>query len=90
MGKQFQGKPMAGGGKYNMYNPTTLAHKTLPFKTHVLLINEDNGKSLCGVVRDRGPYIKGRSYDLSYAGAKQLGILQAGVGKHITEKIHGC
>jgi rare lipoprotein A len=47
----------------------------------VRLVNPDNGKVAEGVVNDRGPYIKGRDVDVSYALARQLGFVKKGVPK---------
>ena len=65
----------------------TLAHRTLPLGTKVRLVNLNNGKSAEGVVNDRGPYIKGRDVDVSYAIAKQLGFVTKGIIKLIIEPI---
>jgi rare lipoprotein A (peptidoglycan hydrolase) len=73
-------KLTASGKRFDMHK-NTLAHKTLPLGTKVRLVNPDNGKSVEGVVNDRGPYIKGRDVDVSYAMAKQLGFLKKGVTK---------
>jgi rare lipoprotein A len=59
----------------------TLAHKTLPLGTKVRLVNPDNGKSAEGVINDRGPYIRGRDVDVSYAMAQQLGFVKKGIAK---------
>jgi len=79
-GQWHHNRPTANGQKFNMYE-NTLAHKTLPFGTKVRLINLENGKSAEGVVNDRGPYIKGRDVDVSYAMARQLGFVKRGVVK---------
>ena len=73
-------KLTASGQRFDMYK-NTLAHRTLPLGTKVRLVNHDNGKSAEGVVNDRGPYIKGRDVDVSYAMAKQLGFVRKGVTK---------
>ena len=65
----------------------TLAHRTLPLGTKVRLINLNNGKSAEGVVNDRGPYIKGRDVDVSYAIAEQLGFVKKGIMKLVMEPI---
>lgn len=73
----FDGKPMAWGGKsFNMNDPTTVAHKSLPFGTKVHACT----KKACidAVVRDRGPYVAGCQWDFSLAGAKRLGFKEAG------------
>ncbi len=72
--------------RFDMYK-NTLAHKTLPLGTKVRLVNPDNGRSAEGVVNDRGPYIKGRDVDVSYAIAKKLGFVKKGVTKLDIEMI---
>lgn len=57
----------------------TAAHKTLPFGVYVRVTNLNNGKSVVVRINDRGPFIKGRIIDLSYAGAKKLGLDISGV-----------
>jgi rare lipoprotein A (peptidoglycan hydrolase) len=77
-GPKHHNKRTASGQRFNMYK-NTLAHRTLPFGTKVRLVNPDNGKSAVGIVNDRGPYVKGRDLDISYALAKQLGFTKKGV-----------
>jgi 3D (Asp-Asp-Asp) domain-containing protein len=79
-GPVHQNKLTASGQRFDMHK-NTLAHRTLPLGTKVRLVNPDNGKSAEGVVNDRGPYIKGRDVDVSYALAKQLGFVKKGVTK---------
>ncbi|MDD5167722.1 MAG: septal ring lytic transglycosylase RlpA family protein [Syntrophales bacterium] len=85
-GAEHHNKKTASGQRFNMYH-NTLAHNTLPLGTKVRLINPDNGKVAEGIVNDRGPYIKGRDVDVSYAMAKQLGFVRKGVTKLNIEKI---
>lgn len=85
-GAEHHNKKTASGQRFDMYK-NTLAHKTLPLGTKVRLSNPDNGKVAEGIVNDRGPYIKGRDVDVSYAMAKQLGFVQKGVTKLTIEKI---
>lgn len=61
------------------YRPDRIscAHKHLPFGTKVKFTF--NGRSIIAVVNDRGPFIKGRTYDLSRGAARALGILHHGV-----------
>ena len=54
-----------------------VAHKSLPCGTKVLFAR--NGAQEVGVVVDRGPYIGGRVFDLSYKLAKRLGVVSEGV-----------
>lgn len=61
--------------------PTTLgvAHKTLPCGTTVKFAF--HGRTLITQVIDRGPYIKGRAWDLTIAASKALGFESAGVAR---------
>ncbi len=85
-GPDHHNKLTASGQRFDMHK-NTLSHRTLPLGTKVRLINPDNGKSVEGVVNDRGPYIKGRDVDVSYAMAVQLGLVTKGVLKLHIEKI---
>ena len=59
-------------GPFRMNDPTIVAHKTLPCGTKVRLENPETGKVIVAVVKDRGPYVKGRTFDLSAAAAEKL------------------
>ncbi len=84
-GKKFQGKPTASGELYNMYH-FTCAHKKLPFGTKLQVTNETSKKTVIVKVNDRGPFVKGRDLDLSYAAAKKIGLIPYGV-KRLRVKI---
>ena len=77
-GREAHGEPTASGEKFNM-NALTAAHKTLPFDTKVRVTNLANNKSVVVRINDRGPFVAGRIIDLSYAAAKRIGMLAAGV-----------
>jgi rare lipoprotein A len=77
-GKKFQGRPTASGETYNMYLETA-AHKTLPLGTYVRVTNLRNGKTVVVRINDRGPFVKGRVIDLSYASAKKVQMIGPGV-----------
>ena len=79
-GKKFHGRKTANGETYNMY-AMTAAHTTLPMPSLVLVTNLDNGKSIKVRVNDRGPFVKGRLIDLSYAAAKALGYAKQGTAR---------
>jgi rare lipoprotein A len=79
-GAEHHNKVTASGQRYDI-NKNTLAHKSLPFGTKVRLVNPENGKTAEGVVNDRGPYVKGRDVDTSYALAKKLGFVRKGITK---------
>ena len=76
-GKKFHGNPTANGERYDMHGMTA-AHKTLPLPTWVEVTNLRNGRAVIVKVNDRGPFVKNRLIDLSYAAASQLGMVTAG------------
>ncbi len=57
----------------------TAAHKVHPQGTRLKVTRIDNGKSVIVRVNDRGPYISGRIIELSYAAAREIGMLDEGV-----------
>lgn len=71
-------KIMANGKKFNP-NALTVAHKTLPLGTRLKLTR--GGKVIYVTVTDRGPFVKGRTLDLSKAAAAALGCIKVGVCK---------
>jgi rare lipoprotein A len=77
-GKKFHGRTTANGEVFNMYKKSA-AHKTLPMNTYVRVLHLANGKSTVVRINDRGPFVKGRVIDLSYAAAKEIGLLGPGV-----------
>jgi len=72
-GKDFHGKKTSNGEIYDMH-AMTAAHKTLPLGVFVKVRNKDNGQETLVRVNDRGPFVKNRIIDLSYAAAKKLGV----------------
>lgn len=79
---------MACGGRFDMYDETIVAHRSLPCGTKVMFTNPENSKTVYAVVRDYGPKPKGRNFDLSYGAAKKLQILDEGVAKLLATVIH--
>lgn len=77
-GNKFHGRRTASGEIYNQYH-LTCAHKSLPFDTQLIVTNPNNGKTVEVRVNDRGPFTRGRDIDLSYAAAKEIGIILQGV-----------
>jgi rare lipoprotein A len=76
-GKKWHGRLTANGERYDMY-AMTAAHKTLPLGSYVHVKNLDNGREAVVRINDRGPYVRGRIIDMSYSGAKKLGIVDVG------------
>jgi rare lipoprotein A len=56
----------ANGERFNQ-GAMTSAHKSLPFGTHVRVVNRDNSRSVVVHINDRGLFIRGRIIDFSYA-----------------------
>ena len=79
-GPGFHGRRTASGEIYNMYDYTA-AHKTLPLGTYVRVINLENGKSVVVRINDRGPFVKNRIIDLSYAAAKKIDMIDKGTAR---------
>jgi len=72
-GKEFAGRRTASGERFNP-GAMTAAHRTLPFGTRVQVTNSSNGRSVIVRINDRGPFVKGRSIDLSSAAARAIGM----------------
>lgn len=72
------GKKTANGEMFRQER-LTAAHKTLPFNTLVSLSNTTTGKSVTVRINDRGPFVAGRSVDVSKGAARKLGIVDMGV-----------
>lgn len=79
-GSYFHGRRTSNGERYDMYADTA-AHKTLPMNTMLLVKNLENGREMVVRINDRGPFVRGRIVDLSYASAKKLGIIRKGTAK---------
>jgi rare lipoprotein A len=79
-GGKFHGRRTASGEVYDMYE-LTAAHRTLPFGTVVRVTHLANRRSVEVRITDRGPFVKGRIIDLSYAAAKRLDMVREGVAR---------
>lgn len=79
-GEEFAGRTTANG---EIFDPLqlTAAHRTLPFGTVLDVTNRKTGQTVRVRVNDRGPFIQGRLIDLSYAAAKQIGLVEPGLGE---------
>jgi rare lipoprotein A len=81
--KHYSGRTARG----DKYDPVkfTAAHRTLPFGTR-LRVTGPNKRSVVVEVNDRGPFIKSRVLDLSYAAATELRMIGRGLA-HVTAEI---
>ena len=80
-----KGKRTASGKHYSGY---TVAHRSLPFGTRLLVTNILNGRQITAVVNDRGPFIRGRIIDLSANAADALSFRGRGHTKVHIQIVH--
>lgn len=76
----FHGRTAANGERFDQW-AMTAAHKTLPFGTLLLVTNLGNNQSTVVRITDRGPFIPGRTIDLSHGAARAIGMIHSGVVK---------
>ena len=77
-GRDFAGRWTASGERFDPH-ALTMAHRSLPLGTIVLVVNDDNGRSVALRVNDRGPYRADRVADVSRAASRELGFQQSGI-----------
>ena len=83
---KFHGRKTASGKVFDK-EKLTAAHKTLPFWTKVLLIDEQSKDSVVVEITDRWPYVKGRELDVSEGAAKHLWNLKLAGHKKLIVKV---
>jgi rare lipoprotein A (peptidoglycan hydrolase) len=76
-GYPHHGRLTASGRRFNMYE-LTAAHRTLPLGTRLRVTNLSNGRRVTVTITDRGPFVKRRVIDLSYAAAREIGMIGPG------------
>jgi len=57
----------------------TAAHRTLPFGSLVRVTDLETQRSVEVIVNDRGPHVDGRVIDLSFAAAREIGLVDRGI-----------
>jgi rare lipoprotein A len=75
-----EGSETASGEKFDPKG-LTAAHPTLPFGTRLRVTNVSNGRSVIVRINDRGPFVAGRTVDVSSSAAERIGIVERGVAK---------
>lgn len=80
VGDGYHGQTTANGERFNAYGLST-AHRSLPFGTRLRVTNQANGKSVIVRVNDRGPFVGGRSLDLSYGAFASIARPGQGVAR---------
>jgi rare lipoprotein A len=76
-GEEFHGRKTSSLEVYDM-NDLTAAHNTLPLGTFVAVTNLNNSRSVIVRINDRGPFVKNRVIDLSYAAARAIDMIGTG------------
>jgi rare lipoprotein A (peptidoglycan hydrolase) len=76
-GYPHHGRLTASGRRFNMYE-LSAAHRTLPLGTRLRVTNLSNGRAVTVTITDRGPFVKRRVIDLSYAAAREIGMIGRG------------
>src|SRR5712692_532170 len=79
-GPGFAGRRTSSGESFNPEGMTA-ASRMLPLGSHVRVRNPDTGRSVVVRINDRGPFVRGRSLDLSHGAAEQIGLTGKGVGR---------
>jgi rare lipoprotein A len=77
-GSEFAGRSTTSGEPFNP-NRLTAASITLPLGSVVNVENPRNGRSVKVRINDCGPFVVGRSLDLSLRAAQTIGITRQGV-----------
>jgi peptidoglycan lytic transglycosylase len=79
-GEWHQGMPTASGEPYDM-EALTAAHRSFPLGSCVEVVNLGNGRRVLVRVNDRGPYVPGRTIDLSHRAAEELAMVDEGLAR---------
>ncbi|WP_250516107.1 septal ring lytic transglycosylase RlpA family protein [Caballeronia sp. INDeC2] len=83
---KFHGRRTASGERYDMH-AFTAAHRTLPLGSYARVSNLAKTRSIVVRINDRGPFVKGRMIDLSFAAAVELGLQRTGSAQVILEPV---
>ena len=78
------GSKTASGERFDPLS-MTCAHPSLPFNTRLRVTYQ--GRSVVCRVNDRGPYVEGRTIDLSLGAARAIGLEEKGVDKVTVERM---
>ena len=80
--EDFHGTGTAFGETFDM-NAFTAAHRTFPYNTLVRVTNLNTDESVVVRINDRGPYVEGRSMDLSLAAFEAIAERSNGVLRNV-------
>lgn len=79
-GGEFHGRPTSSGEVFDTHKRTG-AHNTLPLGTYVEVTNLQNRRKTVVRINDRGPFVKGRILDLSFAAAREIDMIGPGTAQ---------
>jgi rare lipoprotein A len=79
-GAATAGRQTASGEPYNP-KALTAASPNLPMGSTIKVTNTDTGHSVKVRINDRGPFVPGRSLDLSKRAAEKIGVVDKGVSR---------
>ena len=85
-GDAFKGLRTASGSIFDPQH-LTAAHPTLGLGSEARVTELRSGRSVVVRITDRGPYLRDRGIDLSYAAARALGIVRRGVAQVRVEPV---
>jgi rare lipoprotein A len=84
VGDGYGGKRTTSGERMNPQAMTAAMRSPQPFGSHVRVTSLANGRSVTVRINDRGPFVRGRCIDLSFAAARAIGL--GGVGRVTVER----
>jgi len=82
----FNGRKMANGKRFQS-NSHAAASKTLPLGTVAKVTNVATGRTAQVTVEDHGPYVDGRTIDVSQTTAHEIGLDHGGVAPVVVAPI---
>jgi rare lipoprotein A len=88
-GAWHHGRLTASGEAFDM-EALTAAHPSFPLGTCLQVVHLANGRQVFVRVNDRGPYIPGRTIDLSYHAAELLDMVDDGVARVRLRKVQAA
>ena len=76
----FAGQRTASGEPYRP-GALTAAHRSAKFGSRIRVRNLASGRAVTVRINDRGPHVRGRIIDLSYAAARAIGLDRSGTAR---------
>ena len=87
-GREFHGRRTASGEVFDQHG-LSAAHPSLPLGTRVRVTSLESGESVDVRITDRGPFVRGRTLDLSYGAARRLRMVEKGTDRVRIEVLKG-